>query len=449
MPEPATQPTTEKTPTQPPDHHQCRHLKMDGVRCGRQVPLGHPHCYHHRFNRDPTFVRHHGNIRVPLLEDVASLQVTTTAAIHALLNQSLDRRDVRAILTAVKVATGVLRFDLAERRFLAQTGQTRPEPVTDFAILGHERVAVEDPIPAAVSEPATCNLQPETCNLKPVTCTPHPVPSNLDPADDFLTPETILALDEELRVPLPAPGQPDPLRIDGKDWPCPYRFNYCKGPGPKASCHYCTGQMRWEDVHPNEPDPGAPGPLPTTQSGWPLTRDIVAPAVSIPTSLHKKENSVILSEPSEFVAPEGRVGRVESPESDLETDRWLSARTPLPDGEEWLPALTPLDPEPETIPVLVASATPGSSLPAPGCAWMLPMPTSRITNFPCRCPRFLTSVTADAGSAFRRAAAGVDAWTAAWSCGAPAGCRGRSRGSGAPCAEAAPGSGRWRSPDRR
>jgi hypothetical protein len=321
MSEPTTEPNNEPAPHPPlPDHHYCRHLKMDGVRCRNQIPLGHIHCYHHRYNRNPAFVRHNGKVRIPLLEDVSALQVTTTATVHALVNNSLDRRDARVILTAVKAATSALRLDLAERRWLRQTGQSRPEPVIDFAVMGHEHVAVEDPIPAAAEE---------------VTCT-HP--SSLDPEDDFLTPATFVPFDAEMRIPPAAPGAHDEL---GPDWPCPYRFNYCQGPGPKASCHYCTGALRWEDVHPNEPDPGAPGPLPTVNLDWTIAdhRDISAPTVilsepskpvarrfaqqqincesngpafppanhdplaaGIPTSPNKKETPVILSEPSKSVA---------------------------------------------------------------------------------------------------------------------------------------------------
>jgi hypothetical protein len=246
---------------------------MDGVRCGRSIPFGHSHCYHHRHNRNPSFVNLHGKRRVPLLEDIASLQVTATATLHALLNGSLDRRDARTILYGVQVATGILRFDLAEKRWLAQTGQTRPEPAIDFVVMGHEHLAVEDPLPVAVPEAASSDPSPVTANRPSKPC------SSLDPEDNLLTAATFIDFDAKLRVPRAAPGAHDEL---GADWPCPYRFNYCKGPGPKASCHYCSGDLRWEDVHPGEPDPGAPGPLPTVDLEWRLSgnRDIAAPQPS-------------------------------------------------------------------------------------------------------------------------------------------------------------------------
>ena len=285
-------------PEPTPDHRQCRHLKMDGVRCHNQIPLGHSHCYHHRNNRNPSFVRHKGKIRIPLLEDVSALQVTTTAALHALLNHSLDLKEVRTVLYGVNTAARVLRIDLAEKHWLHQTGQSRPEPVVDFAVIGHEHVAQEDSLTSQtsaqasnnkVADPEPCALSPEPCALSsdPRALSPEPCAlrsspcSSLDPEDHFLTPETFRPFDEKMRIPLPAPGEHDPLRIDDKDWPCPYRFNYCKGPGPKASCHYCSGALRWEDVHPGEPDPGAPGPLPTVLPDWTFSalRDIAAPRV--------------------------------------------------------------------------------------------------------------------------------------------------------------------------
>ncbi|MGA7525566.1 MAG: hypothetical protein WBW84_24175 [Acidobacteriaceae bacterium] len=372
--------STTPTNTTIPDHRQCRYLKMDGVRCGKQIPLGHVFCHHHRLNRSPSFVKHNGKIRVPLLEDVSALQVTTTAAVHALLNNSLDRRDVRTVLQAVNAAAGVLRLDLAEKRWLARTGQTRPEPVTDFAVMGHERVAPEDPLPAATAPdpvtctppPVTCNLSPVTCHLPPVTCTP---PSSLDPEDDFLTPETFLPFDEKMRVPLPAPGEPDPLRIDGVDWPCPYRFNYCQGPGPKASCHYCMGQMRWEDVHPGEPDPGAPGPLPTVDLDWTTIaarRDIAAPRP-----------------PAQKMAPP----IVEPPSHRLVAPLALPAPQPQPPSEcepEWIYESEPdSHPESNLVPVLVACAE--EQLPAPAPVSRPPAPSSRL-------PAPRTTITAPATS---------------------------------------------------
>lgn len=272
-------PTPEST--QPLDHRQCRHLKMNGVRCGRTIPLGHTYCYHHRNNRDPSFVFHHGKRRVPLLEDISALQVTATAAIHGLLNGAIDRRDARTVLYGVHVATGLLRFDLAEKRWFHQTGQTRPEPVSEFAVVGHEHLAIDDEQPAAHPAP------------NPAPCTPYSAPSpvrrppcsTLDPEEDFYTPEVCARADSSMRVPLPPPGTRDPL---GPDWPCPYRFEHCKGPGHAAACHYCTGLVHWADMHPGEPDPGAPGPLPTVNLQWSVVpqRDIGAP---VPSAVCREE----------------------------------------------------------------------------------------------------------------------------------------------------------------
>lgn len=306
---------SEPTPTQPLDHHQCRYLKMDGVRCGRIVPLGHIYCYKHRNNRDPSFVFHHGKRRVPLLEDVSSLQVTATAAVHGLLNGAIDRRDARTVLYGVHVAAGLLRFDLAEKRWLHQTGQTRPEPVTEFTVIGHEHLAVDDE-PPAVDTPLS---------------TPC---STLDPEEDFYTPEVCQRADSKMRVPLPPPGTRDPL---GPDWPCPYRFEHCKGPGHAAACHYCIGIVRWEDVHPGEPDPGAPGPLPTVNLHWSVVpqRDIAALQ-----STYKPSASGSAHEPgAPSLSPRAvRSDRVGSHHSE---PNWIEARTPLAGSQDCLPALAP------------------------------------------------------------------------------------------------------------
>ncbi len=325
-------------PDPTPTHRRCRHLKMDGVRCGRAIPIGHIHCYMHRFNRDPSFVVHHGKRRVPLLEDVASLQVTTTAAVHGLLNRSLDSKEVRTILYAVNAAAGLLRVDLAEKRWLAQTGQTRPEPVTDFAVVDHEHLAVEDPLPAeAASEPAAS--EPDTSRAAtPPASKPC---STLDPADDFYSPQTFLEFDRTQRVPPTAPGTFDPL---GSDWPCPYRFNFCKGPGYISACHYCAGHLRWDEVHPGEPDPGAPGPLPTIDVHWDmgLNRDKSAPPLPAPQLLP----------PAAEPRPVPTSGSTHSkPAPEIWTD--LSAPfDPSIDSEEvWVHGLTPLpDPDPDPIP---------------------------------------------------------------------------------------------------
>jgi hypothetical protein len=314
-----------------PDHHQCRHLKMDGVRCGRGIPLGHTYCYHHRVNRDPSFVRHHGSFRVPLLEDVSALQVTATAAIHALLNKALDAREVRTILYGVKVSTGLLNFDLAQKRWFAKTGQTIPEPVTDFTVEDHEHLAVDDPLPADTPVSVPC--------------------STIDPEEDFYTPEFCRRADKGMRVPLPPPGKLDPL---GSHWPCPYRFEHCDGPGHRATCHYCSGRVRWADTHPGEPDPGAPGPLPTVNLNWRLVpKPSPAPAPAPPAP--QPALPAPTPEPQPVPEPEIRVPGL----------------TPLTDSEEWIDALTPLPdpdpdpvPDPNLVPVLVASADPQPQAPS-------------------------------------------------------------------------------------
>ncbi|MGA8531419.1 MAG: hypothetical protein WB622_17000 [Acidobacteriaceae bacterium] len=329
-----------------PDHHQCRHLKMDGVRCGRGIPLGHTYCYHHRVNRDPSFVRHHGSFRVPLLEDVSSLQVTATAAIHGMLNKSLDPRETRTILYGVQVASGLLRVDLAEKRWLAESGQAIPEPVTRFVVQGHERLAVDDtPQHHAGSEKEGSEAADLPAEQRPC--------STLDPEEDFYTPEFCRRADKGMRVPLPPPGKLDPL---GSHWPCPYRFEHCKGRGHNLSCHYCSGRVRWADNHPGEPDPGAPGPLPTVNVNWRLVPVPPAPQPALP-------------------APTPEPQPVPEPET------WVPGVTPLTDSEEWIDALTPLPdpdpdpvPDPNLVPVLVASADPQPQAPS----HQLPAPDSRL-----------------------------------------------------------------------
>ncbi|HEY1808466.1 MAG TPA: hypothetical protein VGG42_07870, partial [Acidobacteriaceae bacterium] len=345
-----------------------------------------------------------------LLEDISALQVTTTAAVHALLNKSLDPKEVRIVLYGVNTAARVLNLDFAQKRWLHQTGQTLPEPVVDFAVMGHEHVALEDPLwpdmSGQKSEPAsTGDRGPATGDSPAHTPPPAKKPStSLDPEDHFLTPETFVPFDEKMRIPLPSPGEPDPLRIDGQPWPCPYRFDYCQGPGPKASCHYCSGEMRWEDVHPNEPDPGAPGPLPTVDLNWTFVahRDIAAPgAPSLSPSFgdrvggHDPKPEPNPGAPSLSPSFGDRVGGHDPKPEPID-----NPETRIPEPQS--------DPEPvaeeELLPVLVASAeelpprATGHRLQATGCLQDVtnapqqnqPLPCSEATLSPpstqCRQP---------------------------------------------------------------
>jgi hypothetical protein len=180
-----------------------------------------------------------------------------------------------------------------------------------------------------------------------------------------------------LRVPPPAPGERDELTTDdrsGSDWPCPYRFNYCLGPGPYASCHYCTGAMRWEDVHPGEPDPGAPGPLPTVDLGWAgrRLRDISAPQPPAQQQEAQRTAPPLALPAPEILPP--------APKFADRASEWIPASAPRPAAEPESDA-EPLETD---LAILVASAEPGSQLPAPT---RLPAPGSQLPPGQCDlCP---------------------------------------------------------------
>ena len=86
--------------------YYCRHLTTKGVQCRQAALNGRNFCYAHR-NRNLAFG--HGSVKVPLLEDSASIQLMLTKILHAILNDHLNGVLASKAVYCCQVAASTLR----------------------------------------------------------------------------------------------------------------------------------------------------------------------------------------------------------------------------------------------------------------------------------------------------------------------------------------------------
>lgn len=137
----------------PPEHRQCRHTMEDGERCRRWTPVGDTMCYRHfRYaGTDPL-----SPIKVPLLEDPASILMTITQTVRALGLGTVPQGNGRGMLYGCNIATQVLKMDFERAKFLRTL---RKEEAAEEAAAAAARAAepvvagAADAAPAAAAAP--------------------------------------------------------------------------------------------------------------------------------------------------------------------------------------------------------------------------------------------------------------------------------------------------------
>jgi len=125
----ASDTTPESQPTTKP--RRCRYIKTAGDQCRAKAMTGNHYCYSHKYNRRPTFAGVKGYDRVAFLEDAASIQLILSQAMQGLLERSLDHHSARSMFYGCQVASGLVRLDMLNQRWLAENNQSIPEQVTE------------------------------------------------------------------------------------------------------------------------------------------------------------------------------------------------------------------------------------------------------------------------------------------------------------------------------
>ena len=85
----------------------CRHIKTNGLRCQSPALLGTAFCYFHARTHAmaaPNYIKF-DDLKLPLLEDSASIQVAILKITAALLSSRIDARHAGLLLYAVQIAS--------------------------------------------------------------------------------------------------------------------------------------------------------------------------------------------------------------------------------------------------------------------------------------------------------------------------------------------------------
>lgn len=104
-PQPESQPETRR--------FQCRHIRVNGLRCGAVSLRGESLCYYHhsshrRRHQPPTGDPEREHIPVPLIEDRASIQIALNDIIARIATNAIDPRRAGLILYALQIASSNL-----------------------------------------------------------------------------------------------------------------------------------------------------------------------------------------------------------------------------------------------------------------------------------------------------------------------------------------------------
>jgi hypothetical protein len=124
--------SNEPTPINPTKKpRQCRFIKTNGEQCRSGAMTGNHYCFSHKFNRKPSFTGVRGYDRVAFLEDSASIQLILSQVLQGLLDHLVDPNTARSAFYGCSVAAGMVRFEHARERWLAENKQPVPEQVTE------------------------------------------------------------------------------------------------------------------------------------------------------------------------------------------------------------------------------------------------------------------------------------------------------------------------------
>ncbi len=142
--------------------YYCRHLTTKGVQCRQASLNGRNFCYAHR-NRNLAFG--HGSVKVPLLEDSASIQLMLTKILHAILNDHLNGVLASKAVYCCQVAASTLPRPVAYRPRLGEKLPAEPLAAMEIYMDPQENLMgplEEYPLPdspAAEAEPESARAK--------------------------------------------------------------------------------------------------------------------------------------------------------------------------------------------------------------------------------------------------------------------------------------------------
>ena len=130
---------------------QCEHIKINGIRCGSPALRGRRLCFYHYSS-----MVHHLGV-VPILENGAAIQHGLLEIIRALLDERIDPRRAKLIISALRIAAMNLNRVISEPP--AEKVVVEMPPVLDYPFLRQppEAEARSEPetMPYTVQEPLT------------------------------------------------------------------------------------------------------------------------------------------------------------------------------------------------------------------------------------------------------------------------------------------------------
>ena len=253
-----------------PDHvpqpgRRCRHLTVKGLQCRSRAIRGQDYCFHHKKFRHPECPEKGSKVAIPLLEDLATVQVFLSQIAQGLLSGRLTAAEARSLSYTCQVAANTFARPVAHRPKKSLEDLPIAEPIfepaesPDGTTLGPDLRYHGD---ATKPEERWCMgryAYHEECRRNdwpiPEDAFDYPVTGWLTPEEQWATkgnPEAITALfkakltlareqaaardAEESRAAIAA-GLPDPHA--NKIRQCPSGMKFCGGPHSVDRCEAC------------------------------------------------------------------------------------------------------------------------------------------------------------------------------------------------------------------
>jgi len=82
----------------------CRHIKPNGVRCKSPALRSRAFCYFHSKLHSEAKSSFLDDLKLPLIEDTAALQVALSQVLDALLSSRIDSKQARLLLAGLQIA---------------------------------------------------------------------------------------------------------------------------------------------------------------------------------------------------------------------------------------------------------------------------------------------------------------------------------------------------------
>jgi hypothetical protein len=111
------------------EKRRCPYVMMSGKQCGCTAQEGHKYCWSHEQYRRRVY---RGDFFVPLLEDEATIRLTVSHALQAMMNGKVTPQMAKTVISGCAVALSALRGERAEQRRQRMEAEEagHPEPET-------------------------------------------------------------------------------------------------------------------------------------------------------------------------------------------------------------------------------------------------------------------------------------------------------------------------------